>query len=53
MMSSGDEDEWENIVDAEVTDRMKLVIWTAAENKEEQKLACVYAPGMWMKVEYV
>lgn len=48
LLSSGDLDEWVDILDAVVEPELggALVILGP------EKLAAIYAPGMWMKVEY-
>lgn len=49
MLSSGDIDEWQDVRDAIVDSDMggALVVVGA-----DEKVVAIYAPGMWMKVEY-
>ena len=51
QQSSGDVDEWENVI-FERTPMGSLVIRTLHEDdKIENRLVAEYAPGMWMKWE--
>lgn len=59
LMSSGDEDEWENVGDAVISEQFMLTVVGPAETVEvegepEQMMSvrARYAPGMWMRIEY-
>lgn len=70
LMASGDEDTWQDVVDAVVDEGSLLVLdtpddevyqsgepyklITLTEGQVEKQMAvlAMYAPGMWMKVEY-
>lgn len=54
LLSSGDEDNWEN-VDAEMNLDLggSLVIREETEDPElDGRTLALYAPGMWMKAEF-
>lgn len=51
LMSSGTEDEWDDLLGCEMDIRAGGALLLTAGTKEEPSVVAVYAPGMWMKFE--
>jgi hypothetical protein len=49
LMASGDTDEWVDIKDAVMEVDLGGALMIVGS---DDKVAAIYAPGMWMKVEY-
>jgi len=45
LLSSGNTDEWRDVARYEVADTGMLIV------VDDETIVCMYAPGMWMKVE--
>ncbi len=54
LLSSGSEDEWEDVGNAEMTMDLGGALVITSEPLEDgtEKVLAVYAPGMWMKAEF-
>lgn len=48
LMASGEEDTWDDVEDAHVDPQSGTLVVM----ETEETVRCVYAGGMWIKVEY-